>query len=512
MVKRFFNKYIGFILLAGALIIGLKTYKSYGINWDDQVQRGIGTVSYNFLFHGDDSLNHYCYKEYGTGFELPLVIIEKALNLQDNRDVFFMRHLVTHLFFLLGAFAFFLLIDYLYDDKLLASIGFLMYVVNPLIYAHSFYNTKDISFLSMLVICLLVTAIAFKKNNLRWYIILGIACAILMDIRILGVLLLGCIWIFFALDCIALKQDKAVKKKTLRYLLIFTCTTLGVLLIIWPYLWANPGQNIINAFKRMANVAWDGEVLFWGTVYPSHKIPVDFTISWFCISNPIIYLVFGFLGILYFSIRFIKNPKQFFFDKTIRNQGLFVFCFAEPLLSIVIFHSMVFDAWRHLYFIYPPFILVGIYGLSYVFKTKAKIPVIVILMAGIGYTGYYIASNFPYENIYFNEFVKKDPEYLRKNFDLDYWGTSYKQALEYIVKTDTAKIINVMAVDLPGKQNAWMLKPEDRKRLHFTEDPEKATYFATYYRNHSEDYPFQNKEVFSIKVLNSTIMSVFKLR
>ena len=122
--------------------------------------------------------------------------------------------------------------------------------------------------------------------------------------------------------------------------------------------------------------------------------------------------------------------------------------------------------------------------------------------------------NFPHENIYFNEFVKREPEYLRKNFELDYWGNSYKQALEYILKTDTAKNINVLVVGPVGRQNAWVLSPEDRKRIHFLNDAEwgQITYLASFYRNHPEDYSFQNKEVYSIKVLNSTIMSVFKLK
>lgn len=492
--------------------MGLNTYKSYGISWDEADERHLGNTTYNYLFHGQDSIKYCSNKIYGVAFELPLTIIEKSLNLQDTRDVYLMRHLMTHFFFLLGALAFFLLIDYLYNDKLLATIGFLLLTVNPLIYAHSFFNSKDIPFLSMFIICFLVTAIAFKKNNLKWYIILGAAGGLLMNTRIMGVLLIGCIWIFFMLDYIALKHDKAAKKKVLRYLLIFTCTSFGLLLITWPYLYSNPGQNFIDAFKKLSQWIWDGDVLFWGKVYNSKHLPIYYAISWFCISNPITYLVLGFFGILYFIIQFIKNRRQFIFDKIVRNQALFVFCFVEPLFTIIVFHSVIFDAWRHIYFIYPPFILAGIYGLSYLLKTKIKWLVLLVIAVGIGHTGFYMVSNFPHENVYFNEFVSRGPESLRKNFELDYWGNSYKQALEYIVQNDTSKTINVMVVGLVGKENGWILKPEERKRIHFTDSDSKATYIASYYRNHPDDYPFQKKEVFCIKVLNSRIMSVFKLK
>jgi hypothetical protein len=123
-----------------------------------------------------------------------------------------------------------------------------------------------------------------------------------------------------------------------------------------------------------------------------------------------------------------------------------------------------------------------------------------------------MVSNFPHENVYFNELVNRGPESLRKNFELDYWGNSYKQALEYIVKNDTSKSINVYVVGAVGEKNAWMLEPEERKRIHFTDGYAGATYIASFYRNHPDDYTFQNREVFCIKVLNSRIMSVFKVR
>ena len=42
--------------------------------------------------------------------------------------------------------------------------------------------------------------------------------------------------------------------------------------------------------------------------------------------------------------------------------------------------------------------------------------------------------NHPFQNVYFNNFLSHDEQYLRKNFEMDYWGTSYKQALEYVLK------------------------------------------------------------------------------
>lgn len=512
-MRHFFTKYWGVILLLGALSVGLRTYKSYGISFDEGAVRYLGIVSYNYAFHGDDTLQHFQSRDHGVGFELPLLLLEKVLRLTDSRDIALMRHLANHIFFLLGAFAFFLLIDYIYKNKLLATLGFLLIVVNPLLYGHSFFNTKDIPFMSVFIICFLLTTIAFKENKLKWYVLLGIGCGFLTSIRVMGILLIGCIWGFFVLDTFLSKADKASKKKTLYYLLTFTLVSFAVLYAFWPFLYPNPIKNFIYSFKVMAKYPWHGYILFFGTTYPSAEVPLYYGIAWFCISNPVTYLILGLFGIIYFIIRFIKKPLPFILDKELRMQSLFLFCFAETLISVLILHSILYDAWRQLYFIYPPFILVGLFGLNSILKTKAKLPVLIILFSSIGYTAFYMTTNFPHEHVYFNELVKNkhEPEYLRKNFELDYWGTSILQGLDYIVKNDTAKTINVaVSATLLGEENTGLLKPEDRKRINIINDISKSDYYITFYRRHPEDYPFQKQEVFSEKVLNSTLMSVFK--
>ena len=83
-------------------------------------------VTYNFIFHGDKSLKTYGNRDYGVAFALPLIIIEKILNLKDSREIYLMRHLVTHLFFLISAFVFYLLIYFLYKNRILGILGYLM--------------------------------------------------------------------------------------------------------------------------------------------------------------------------------------------------------------------------------------------------------------------------------------------------------------------------------------------------------------------------------------------------
>ena len=122
-------------------------------------------------------------------------------------------------------------------------------------------------------------------------------------------------------------------------------------------------------------------------------------------------------------------------------------------------------------------------------------------------------ANIPFQHVYFNEFVDKNtPEYLRKRFELDYWGTSYKQSLEYILEEDNSLSIDIAVANLPGKINRFILPPEKQKRINIV-DIKDAKYFITNYRWHPQDYTeIGKKKWYSIKVNNNTINAIYKIR
>lgn len=505
------SKYLVFILFAGALSIGFCTYKNYGISWDEGDQRHLGLLTYHYFSYGKDSLEHCDNREYGASFELPLIWIEKGLNLTDSRSIYLMRHLVTHLFFLFGAVAFFLLIDYYFKNKLLATIGFLMLVTHPVIYSHSFYNSKDIVFLSMYCICYFLSVLAFDKNRLKYYIWLGISCGLLTNLRIMGCLLIFCLSLFFLTDYMLARGDKSKRKQIGKFFGGFFLSALLVLYITSPFLWPNPVQNIVYIFRDMAN-HYPVQVLFDGHFINPQNVP-GYAAVIFSISTPPVYLLAGLTGIIISGICFFKRPLHFCIDRKKRNIVLFAIGFFQPLLSVVLFHSEIFDGWRHLFFIYPSFVLLAVYGLSYFFDKKGKWIYVTIVTAGICTTILFIISAYPFENVYFNSLAgKQTPENLRNKWELDYWGNSYYQALKYITEHDTAAKINVQVEGLVGEENAWLLKPADRKRICFTNGIPPPDYFAGWYKNHPQDYPFEDKEVYSVHALNSKIVSVFKLK
>ena len=171
------------------LTIGVFTLDDHGLSWDEGQQRIIGETNYNYVFRNDSSLLSFNDKDYGVAFELPLMIIEKSFDFKDTRDIYLMRHFLTHLLFLVsGVFLYFLILK-LTKNRWISIVGFLMLLLNPRIYAHSFFNTKDIPFLSFLIICFYLVFTAFENKTFLKFLLLGAASALLINLRIIGILL-----------------------------------------------------------------------------------------------------------------------------------------------------------------------------------------------------------------------------------------------------------------------------------------------------------------------------------
>ena len=103
-VISFLKKHlVACLVFATSLVLGCVVFGDYGIAWDEPLQRDIGQQSFNYLFKGDKTLNKFKDRDYGVAVELPLLFLEQTYLSHDTRDIYRMRHLTVHLFFLLLA-------------------------------------------------------------------------------------------------------------------------------------------------------------------------------------------------------------------------------------------------------------------------------------------------------------------------------------------------------------------------------------------------------------------------
>jgi len=130
----------------------------------------------------------------------------------------------------------------------------------------------------------------------------------------------------------------------------------------------------------------------------------------------------------------------------------------------------------------------SLYGINKLINISDKIKYFkevffAVLFLNMIYIGFWMVKNHPHQNVYFNSFSRKYFD-VGKKFELDYWGLSYKQGLEYLSENvnDTDTVVYT-ALNLPGKINHMILKNEKRIKLRFVE-PNDSTwvYYLTNYR------------------------------
>ncbi len=511
MIKKLTPYYPGILLFILAMILGLVVFRDYGIAWDESMQRHTGEVSLNYILHADNGLFSYRDRHYGVGFELPLIMLEKVLHIKDPGNAYLMRHLVSHLFFLVSAFCCYLLALRLFKNQFIACIGFLIYAFAPRIYAHSFFNSKDVPYLAMFMIVFAISQYTFEKNKKWLYIILGLACGYTTSLRIMGVILDGFILFFLGIDLLTAMLQKEKIKQPIVNILLFGASFFIMLYACWPYLWTNPVENFIISYKRMSHFDWPFTVLISGKQVPGTELSWTYFPTWFLITNPILWLITGFAGIILAIISFLKKPLAYLRNTQDRNFLLYLLSFGIPILAVIFLHAVIYDDWRHLYFVYAPFVMLLLCFINYVRNTRFKIIIEIACLLQIGLIVFFMVRNHPYQQVYFNELVSHQNESLRKNYELDYWGCTNKQALEYLVAKhpEGSILVSGSAVgEYLIRFNTQLLKEKDRVRIEIT-TPERADYFISNFRWHPEDYPYPQKE-YSISVLNSTILCIYK--
>ncbi|MGC4057204.1 MAG: glycosyltransferase family 39 protein [Chitinophagaceae bacterium] len=512
----------GFIVWALFLVAGLCSFQNYGISWDEEAQRYAAQISYDYIRGRDNFLLQWDNRDYGVVFELLLLGLEKLLRLTQLRDIYLMRHLVTHLFFLGGAWCFYLLLRRIFQSPFLAVTGLLLLLLHPRIYADSFYNSKDLPFLSMYAICLNVFSRAFDSERLIVFWMMGVVTGLLTDIRILGILFFASVLFFlFGQVCFNIARRKSVRQKLLQ-LTVYVLSSCLTVYLFWPFLWMHPLDGLLHVWKSMSVFSrWDASVFFNGAFIHSSKIPWYYLPVWIGITTPVFYVAAAIGGIILVSVSLLRKSLACFYDADHRLRLLALLTCLGPVLAVIVLHSVVYDAWRQVFFIYPAFVLLSVWALSeLILFTRnnliLKSAIVFAVLSPLAFT----ISSFPLSNVYFNVLAGTRPDEIRHRWEMDYWGLSFRQGLNYILDHDTSSHIIVRYRESPCAATYRIFFAQDRRlELQHVEETDQliergaGDYFITNYRLFPNDFEqCKGNEIYSFRVANSRVCTIFKLR
>lgn len=513
-----YKRIILIVFFSAILFTGLFTYKDYGIAGDELISRNNGVISYKYVTEGDKELFSYKDRYYGTTFEIFLVFLEDVAGFSDTQDVFRLRHIVTFLLFFIGVIFFYLLASRSSGSWKYGLLGSVFLVLSPRIFAHAFFNSKDVGFMSVFIIAA-YTLIRFLDDKTMLRALLhAFTCAILVDIRIMGIFLPAVTVFFFTLDF--LLRDEKRKGEALLSVFVYIWAFFVLMVLFWPVLWENTFQNFISAFKQMKSFPWDGYMLYMGEYERSIALPWHYIPVWILITTPVLYSVFFFTGLSGIVFSFLKSPIKAFRDK---HCGIiFLTLFILPLASVIALRAVLYDGWRHMFFLYPPFLLIAVLGIRSIMTFSRRVLkgklfslfrlfIGVVIFFSVLSPLYFMVRWHPYQNVYFN-FLSGGMDGVRWKYEMDYWGISYKEVIEYIVENDNREKITVYISSLEGMRGwipALILDKEERERLSFTGNAAEADYIVSNYRWHLEDFT-EGEEIYSVNVSGAKIATLRK--
>ena len=274
------------LALAPFLAAGLAALEDYNLIYDVFLQQRSAETNLRYLADGDFQAYLAAFwvdhdKFYGMAFEIPLSLAGQAFGIEDSRAIHLLRHLITHLFFLVGGLFAYMLARRLFGGRLLAVAAMLLFLLHPRLYAHSFFNSKDIPFLAMFMIALFLTHRAFRRDALPAFALLGVGVGILVNLRIMGVVLLAAVPAMRALD-LAFAQGWAERKRVLLTTGAFALAGGLTVYALLPYLWGDPAGRAVEWWATLSDHPFKPTELFRGALIRSVEareyLPVWFSI------------------------------------------------------------------------------------------------------------------------------------------------------------------------------------------------------------------------------------------
>lgn len=330
------------------------------------------------------------------------------------------------------------------------SVGVLalfLILFSPRIFGEGMNNPKDIPFAAGFVLAM-YAVIAFlqdgKTRMWRHAVLLMFGFGLAFGVRAAGGLLFFAylvatvvFWLFLHKES---RQGWWADKKTRQRILVMMAGGLvaGYIigLLAWPWGLESPISHPIESLQGMTNRETKIRTLFEGRYQFNYAMPWYYELKWILISNPlsviigtVLFVVFGFIG------------RKKFGAFTL---WLMVFAALFPLLYMIYKHSSVYDTWRHVFFVYPFWVIAAALGWTYasdfiserlskgaVLKHRFYGQAVAVLLTipAILWT----VRSHPNQYVYFNELVG-GIRGANGEYELDYYYNSSQQQVDWLRK------------------------------------------------------------------------------
>lgn len=416
------------VALLALLVVMPLLSLDYGITCDEPDHYDYGRLALDFYASGFQDRASFSYKfNYlnGAVFDLGATLLQKIFS---GANPYTVRHVCNALAGWLGILFTGLLARRCFGPGA-GLLAVLFMALTPRFMGHAMNNPKDVPFAAGYAFVLY--SFTFFRNRYpfatwKGAALMVAAVALLLNVRVGGLLTLG--YAGLLLGWLVLRDRDSWKGgRLLRLGAGFAGAALLALVLgtlFWPWALANPLLRPLEALVTVSKYPWTGKVLLAGTLYDGDALPWFYIPMWYAVTTPLSLLA-GLGG----ALLLLARSRE----RMVVAALLFVTLF--PVAYVIIKGAVLYNGLRHLLFILPPLVVLaaGAWSRGFtLFKGRwARAILAVLLVAGLAHAAFWSVRLHPYQTLYFNELVGGPREALHQ-YDMDYWGNSYKEALERV--------------------------------------------------------------------------------
>jgi hypothetical protein len=374
--------------------------------------------------------------------------------------------------------------------------------ISPRLFGESMNNPKDIpfAFANFFFLYYLVRFLkSWPAERWKYALLLGLGFGLAMGFRVGGFLLLAYFWLFvgaFYLWNAEFRRGVNVDFTKSAKQLIGVFAILAVLgyiigIAAWPWALQEPLSRPFAALSEMTNRQIFMPVLYEGEMIPNDEVPWYYTFKWIFISSPVVILLLFVLSV-FLTPRLLKTYGKF-------PVFLLFFTLFFPPLYAVYKHSVLYDTWRHFFFIYPPLVILAALAAQHLFVVttgkSTQWVVLGILAVGLALPLAFTVRNHPNEYVYFNE-LQGGVAGAYGVYDQDYYQNSGKQGALWIQKDAEKSGLDPVIIrsNLNGIDKYFSAEEQKRFQCDYRRYEIRDTADWDYYITYSRYQPVQDLE------------------
>ncbi len=445
------------IFLLMLFVLGLFTAPDYGIYFDQQseaviLRENLKEYAVQLLGENSGAVRYYnqiglpritetAEIDHGMAAFYPLAPFMTRMD-GDQSTLFPLWNMLSWCWFMAGVAALYCLCRRLGMGRLAACAGAMLLYLSPRFFAEGHYNNKDMVLLSLSLLVMLTGVRLWEKPGLLRGLLFALAGALCANTKIIGI----CIFGVMGLAAIVLLT--AQRRWNWQSAVTAVCTLLSFCLLYWlltPAMWQEPVRYFRYLLENATGFTrWDNFVLFRGVMFQhsTNPLPFYYLPYMMLVTLPVYTLALCGLGQAAAIGWCWKKRKTLLSNPT----ALLLICssliWAAPLGYAIFSNPVVYNGWRHFYFVFAGFAVLGAWGLQclILFLEKhlkrwqqfvaAGLAGLCLLTSAAG-----ILLNHPYQYAYYNALGRwLCPAPMEEGMELDYWCVSTIGALEDAVE------------------------------------------------------------------------------